>query len=204
VDWKALTSATKEAMLGEIDKTNKQYLLFSGTTVYRYDLIDQEWMTDVYPDTPVAVAADLTVDGTVDFITATKLETINRVSPAAAVDYDGAGYTSSWESNKIYPLREKDGEAANVLLKGIAIEYSSPATISVDLYLDDGATAQTSTLAANKTFATIYAPLSSVCKAYHLKFTVTVPIGGLATTFGIKSVTHYFDVMPSGGDVTTQ
>jgi hypothetical protein len=210
-DWKTLhTDAQKQAALGEVDRINKQYLVSVSVTVggsttnicYRYDLIDGVWMSDVFPDIPLKMAVDL--DGTINFITATKLETINK---AGSTDYDGAGYTASWESNKIYPLQDTVGHAHDVLLKGIAVQYDSGVAITATVTLDDSTSPTTFTLpvstATTNHFATLYMPLSSVCKSYRVKFTATIAAGGAAVPI-IKNMQHYFDEMSAGGDITAR
>lgn len=203
-DWKALSTAQKEAAVAAVDRVNKILIVSAAGQQWLFDLNEprqedprgQEWMVDVLTDVPTMMKED--IPGTVDFVSGTKIQTI---SPAST-QHDGANYTMRWESNKVEVLKGAEGYAFDALLEEIAMEFESDVDISMDLYLDDSAVPVNPipyVLSRNFKKQTVLAPLSCTCKAFRMKLSATTTAAGQEVK--IKSGMMYYDKMPVGGDV---
>lgn len=197
-DWKALSVEQKEATQSVIDRVNKLWIVNAGGQQWIYDLQDGQWMQMLLLDVPIRMVPD--VPGTIDCLTASKLETLNK---SGADRYDGKNILFHWESNKLAILDEQQGYGYDVLIVGIVVEYESSVPLKLEMFLNDSLTAfMTETLSSSFTIMTLQAPFGARCKSPRLRFSGETI--GAGQSWKVKKCNVYYDLLTAGGDMVSQ
>lgn len=182
-EWKAISSTYKEAAVGVIDRTNRQYRLAfqTGSSTYCERILDLDtglWTPAVLTNQPTAFAANQR-EGTIDFFSGTLIQTLG-----GGTLHDGTNFTMEYQTNDFIASQHREADA---LLQDIRIAYYSSVALTVTLYKDG--TAQTPvTLAAGDGASIIKAGLSFRCKRFSVKIS--------ATTTAASQTVQIYEIVP--------
>jgi hypothetical protein len=190
-EWKDLTTAEKEAAIAVIDRKNRQYRVAAAGKEWTFDLDDGEWMVMDMTDQPVMFAEDVDANASINFISNNNLYVLGN-----SIMNNGGNVALQYETNKV---RIDIGDGYDALLQGFTFKYESDVNVTVDLFLDNEATAISSyTLSSAQRLATLYAPLGCRCKEFKLRLSATVTAEGQKCR--IVEADYYRELMPVGGD----
>lgn len=190
IEYKALSTGTKQAAVATFDRTNRQYRIAYASLEKCYDVDTGEWTTVDSGHQPTRFAVNQR-DGTVDFLSGTLIQTLG-----AGTLHDGSNFTMEYEFNEFKAASEG---GMNAILIAIKIRYASSVAIVAQLYADGVALGSTVSLAAASTELYVKAPLGSRCKRFGLKLTATTTAA--SQTVQIKEVNPIYQVIPSGVSV---
>jgi len=189
-EWKAVSTANKEAAIAVFDRTNHQFHLSYASVERMYDIDTGEWVCGDLADQPSRFAANQR-DGTVDFLSGSYIQTL-----APAIQHDGAAFTMEYQFNDLQGALEG---GINMLLINVKVRYSSSVPISAQLYKDGSTSGSVVTLPAAGTEVIIPAGLSFRCKRASLKLSATTTADAQAVQ--IKEICPRYQIVPAG--VTT-
>jgi hypothetical protein len=195
LEWKAVTTANKEAAIGVFDKANRQYrIAFThptlGTIERVFDVDSSEWFAADLTNQPSRFASD-TREMKVDFLSGSLIQTFGT-----GTRHDGTNFSLEYEFNDMVITKQK---GVDILFQGVMIEYVSSVPLTVQLYKDGATLGSAATLAASSTRGFVKAPLSARGTRFYLKITATTTAD--SQSVAIKTVQAIYEEIPGGVSV---
>jgi len=195
LEWKAVTTANKEAAIGVFDKANRQYrIAFThstlGTIERVFDVDSSEWFAADLTNQPSRFALD-TREMKVDFLSGSLIQTFGT-----GTRHDGTNFSVEYEFNDMVITKQK---GVDILFHGVMIEYVSSVALTVQLYKDGATLGSAATLAASSTRGFVKAPLSARGTQFYLKITATTTAD--SQSVAIKTVQAIYEEIPGGVSV---
>ena len=191
LEWKALSVSYKEAAIGVIDRTNRQYRIGfqTGAATYCERIVDidtGEWVPVVLTDQPSGYSVNQR-EGTVDFISGSLIHTLG-----SGTRHNGVNFTMEYINNDFIASQIQNIDA---LLRDIRIAYESDVALTVTIYRD-GVAQSPVALAAGNGASTVKAGLSFRCKHFALRILATTTAADQSII--IKEIVPRFQLISGG------